>query len=97
MDQEMQPSDSKSVEAAILRILREELRVQPKLLEGCGRETRLFGRGLGLDSMETLTLVSAMEKEFDILVPDEDLEISLFESLGTLTDYVLHRIDKEIR
>jgi acyl carrier protein len=41
--------------------------------------------------MESLTLVSAMEREFGIAVADEDLSVDLFRDLATLTDFVQAR------
>ena len=77
-----------SIESRLKAILRSQLQVSSELVDRCGPDTPLLGRGLGLDSMETLTLVSAIEREFDLLVPDEDLNLSLFETLRTLCDYI---------
>lgn len=86
----------KDIENRIRQILGEELKVNPELLAEIRSETSLFGRGLGLDSMETLTLVSALEREFDIMVPDEDLEVQLFESLGHLVQYIETRVKRRV-
>ena len=51
-----------------------------------------MGRGIGLDSMETLTLVAGIEKEFDIQIADEDLTQKLFTNLATLAEYVLQQL-----
>jgi len=42
--------------------------------------------------MEALTLAAALEREFDLEIPDEDLNVDLFRSLGALSDYVLRNI-----
>lgn len=39
-------------------------------------------------------LITALEAEFAVQVDDEDLKVSLFESLGTLADYVARKIDE---
>jgi acyl carrier protein len=49
----------------------------------------LFGNGLGLDSIDALELVVALEKEFGIVIPDEDVGKEAFASLGSLADFVL--------
>ena len=48
----------------------------------------LFGNGLGLDSIDALELVVALEKEFGIIIPDEEVGKEAFASLNTLTDFV---------
>lgn len=47
----------------------------------------LFEGGLGLNSITTLEVVAALEKEFGIEVPDEDLTPELIESVRTLAHY----------
>ncbi len=46
----------------------------------------LFGRGLELDSLDTLEIVSILEEEFGILVSDEDRTI--FGSINKLADVI---------
>jgi acyl carrier protein len=48
----------------------------------------LFGNGLGLDSIDALELVVALEKEFGIIIPDEEVGKEAFASLNALTDFV---------
>jgi acyl carrier protein len=48
----------------------------------------LFGEGLGLDSIDALELVVALEKEFSIKIPDEDVGKDAFASVSALADYI---------
>lgn len=48
----------------------------------------LFGEGLGLDSIDALELVVALEKEFGIKIPDEDVGKDAFASVSALADYI---------
>ncbi|MBN1573255.1 MAG: acyl carrier protein [Deltaproteobacteria bacterium] len=48
----------------------------------------LFGNGLGLDSIDALELVVALEKEFGIIIPDEEVGKEAFASLNALADFV---------
>lgn len=48
----------------------------------------LFEGGLGLNSIATLQAIAAVEEEFGIEVPDEDLIPELIESVRTLANYV---------
>jgi acyl carrier protein len=52
-------------------------------------EAPLFGEGLGLDSIDALELVVALEKTFGIKIPDEDVGRDAFGSIGVLADYVI--------
>jgi len=49
----------------------------------------LFGSGLGLDSIDALELVVALEKTYGIRIPDEDVGKEAFASLSALACYVL--------
>jgi len=49
----------------------------------------LFGRGLELDSVDALELVSAIEYEFDVAVEDDDPGV--FGSVNTIADYIERR------
>ena len=48
----------------------------------------LFGNGLGLDSIDALELVVALEKEFGIVIADEEVGKKIFVSISTLADFV---------
>ncbi len=48
----------------------------------------LFGEGLGLDSIDALQLVVAMEKEFGVVVPDAETGARVFQSVRSMADYI---------
>ena len=52
------------------------------------RETVLFGAIPELDSFGVVNLVVALEERFDIVIDDDEFGEDLFESVGTLTDFV---------
>jgi acyl carrier protein len=76
------------IEEKIKQVLISALKVNPEVLAASDSNTPLLGRGIGLDSIETLTLVAEIEREFDMQIADEDLTASLFKSLATLAEYV---------
>jgi acyl carrier protein len=43
---------------------------------------------LGLNSLFAMQLVAWVEKEFDIHVADEDLEVANFNSVNAITDFI---------
>ena len=52
-----------------------------------GDDQPLFGRGLELDSIDTLELAMAVEEEFGVVITDDDTDTLL--SLNRLVDHVL--------
>jgi acyl carrier protein len=48
----------------------------------------LFGEGLGLDSIDALQLVVAMEKEFGVVVPDAATGTKVFASVRAMAAYI---------
>lgn len=48
----------------------------------------LFKEGLGLDSLDALELVVALEKNFKITIPDEHVGREAFASISALVNYV---------
>ena len=52
----------------------------------------LFGEGLGLDSIDALQLVVALEKEFGVIVPDAATGSTVFSSVRSMAGYIVeHR------
>jgi acyl carrier protein len=68
------------------QILLSQLRINSSVLASINSSTPLLGRGIGLDSIETLALVAGMEEEFGIEVDDADLTVDLFRNIGTLVE-----------
>jgi len=79
------PSD---IEVTLKRVLHDELGISVKVLAESNSSTPLLGRGIGLDSMETLSLVAGIEQQFAIQIRDEDLNADLFRTIGSLVQYV---------
>lgn len=59
---------------------------------GITANTGLLGRGIGLDSIEVLSLVSAIEEAFDLTIADEELKPEHFATVGTLVEFVGRRL-----
>ena len=51
----------------------------------------LFGEGLGLDSIDALELVVALEKSYNVIIEDEEVGKKAFASIEALVDFVLEK------
>ena len=52
------------------------------------RATPLFGAIPELDSMAVVTVVTALEDRFEIEVDDDEISAAIFETVGSLSDFV---------
>jgi acyl carrier protein len=77
--------DMKQLEEKVKDIIVEELGVEREKLTN----TASFMEDLGADSLDTVELVMAFEKEFDIDIPDEEAE-----KLRTVGDAMKYLHDK---
>lgn len=59
--------------------------VHPEMIED---EAPLFGEGLGLDSVDALELVVALEKEFGIKIKSQEMGREVFSSVSSLSQFI---------
>ena len=59
--------------------------IQPEMIED---EAPLFGEGLGLDSVDALELVVALEKEFGIKIKSQEMGREVFSSVASLSQFI---------
>lgn len=55
-------------------------------------ETGLLGAGIGLDSVEILSVVCGIEEEFGLTIDDEELLSEYFLTAGSLVTFVERRL-----
>jgi acyl carrier protein len=89
----MERSTIREIEEGIRVILAEKLDIPRAAVEAIDSNTPLLGRGVGLDSMEALTLATSLEERFGIRVVDDELTEDLFGSLGTLAVFVARKLE----
>ena len=73
-----------------------ELIIRTLRLEDVGPEDivasePLFGEGLGLDSIDALELVVAIEREYQVEIPDAEVGRRAFASIKALAEFVLEK------
>jgi acyl carrier protein len=55
-----------------------------------GDDTPLFRDGLGLDSVDAIELVAAIERAYGIVITNEGKAREAFQNVGTLADFIVH-------
>ena len=54
-------------------------------------DVHLFGEGLGLDSIDALELVLAVERTFGVSISDEQTAKRVLQSVNTLAEFIVER------
>ncbi|MGD0585456.1 MAG: phosphopantetheine-binding protein [Oryzomonas sp.] len=76
----------------VKQMIIESLRIEGMSPDEIETDAPLFGEGLGLDSIDALQLVVAMEKDFGVVVPDAATGTKVFASVRSMADYIVeHR------
>lgn len=83
------------VRAQAVSRLEKNLKIKSMIIERLGLDAEpevvsdnqpLFGRGLEMDSLDTLEVVVMVNNEFDVLISDDDFEA--FGSINALVDFI---------
>jgi acyl carrier protein len=70
------------------KMIIETLRLEDITPEDIDNKASLFREGLGLDSIDALELVVAIEKIFNIIIEDEDVGKKAFASINALAVFI---------
>ncbi|MCH8684312.1 acyl carrier protein [Pedomonas mirosovicensis] len=60
--------------------------------DGLESDTPLLGALPELDSMAIATLLTALEERFDIIIDDEDVSADIFETFGSLSEFLTAKV-----
>ncbi len=80
--------DKSRLKLFLKKMLIRTLRLEDITPEDIDDNAPLFKEGLGLDSLDALEIVIALEKNFNIIIPDEHVGREAFTSISALADYV---------
>ncbi len=85
-----------SVEKDVLKselkqLIIKTLRLEDINLGDIQDDAPLFREGLGLDSIDALELVVALEKTYQVVIEDEEVGKKAFASIEALADFVLDK------
>lgn len=72
----------------VKQMIIDSLRIEGMTPDEIDSDAPLFGEGLGLDSIDALQLVVAMEKEFGTVVPDAATGSKVFASVRSMAAYI---------
>jgi acyl carrier protein len=76
----------------IKRLLVDKLHLEGLAPENIADDMPLFGEGLGLDSVDALELVVALEREFALRIQSHEIGREAFASVAALAAYVEGRL-----
>lgn len=88
-------SDSTELKGQVKRMLVEDLmlKIGP---EEIGDDQPLFGpEGIGLDSVDALQLVVALEKHYGLKVSDPEVARGIMKSVNTIADAITANLSKQ--
>jgi len=72
----------------VKQMIIDALRIEGMAADEIDTDAPLFGEGLGLDSIDALQLVVAMEKDFGVVVPDAATGTTVFASVRAMAGYI---------
>jgi len=72
----------------VKQLIIDSLRIDGLNPDEIDTDAPLFGEGLGLDSIDALQLVVAMEKDFGVIVPDAETGTIVFQSVRSMAQYI---------
>lgn len=72
----------------VKQMIIDSLRIEGMSPDEIQTDAPLFGEGLGLDSIDALQLVVAMEKDFGVNVPDAATGSTVFASVRSMAGYI---------
>lgn len=74
------------------KMIIDTLRINYVTIDGIDNDAPLFGEGLGLDSIDALELVVAIEKNFSVVIEDEDIGRRAFASINALSRFIQEKL-----
>ena len=72
----------------VKQLIIDALRIEGMTTADIDTDAPLFGDGLGLDSIDALQLVVAMEKEYGVVVPDAATGTKVFQSVRSMAAHI---------
>lgn len=80
-----------AVETEVLKVLDSVMNLQGRSAR-FQRQTPLLGAVPELDSMAVLGIITTLEERFGFTIHDDEIDSSVFATLGSLTDFVAAKL-----
>jgi acyl carrier protein len=85
-------TDQAAIRANLKRLIVQSLNLEGMTPESIGDDDQLFGGGLGLDSVDALELMVAIEKEYKIKIEAHAIDRSALASVASLAAFIETRL-----
>jgi len=85
-------ADVADIAGRVKRLIVDNLHLEGLRPEMIDEQAPLFGDGLGLDSVDALELVVAVEKEFGIRIKSNEIGRDVFSSVASLARFIAGRV-----
>jgi acyl carrier protein len=85
-------ADIADIAGRVKRLIVDDLHLEGLRPEMIDEQAPLFGDGLGLDSVDALELVVAVEKEFGIKIKSNEIGRDVFSSVANLARFIAGRV-----
>ena len=79
------------------KMIIDTLKLEDVTVEQIDNDAPLFREGLGLDSIDALELVVAIEKVFNVIIEDEDIGKKAFASINALSTFLQEESKQETK
>jgi acyl carrier protein len=77
-----------SLQNQVVEILVQVLQLPPKTVSQVSADTQLLGTIPEFDSMAVVTIITALEDRFGFTIDDDEIDASIFETVGSLVAFV---------
>ncbi|MCB9378343.1 MAG: acyl carrier protein [Holophagales bacterium] len=91
----MSSAPARDLVPRLKRLLVESLKLEGLEPGSIGDEQPLFGGDLGLDSVDALELVVAIEREFGVAMPSEEVGGDAFSNVAALAGWIARELARE--
>ena len=88
-------SNSEALCEFLKNMIIDTLKLEDISVENIENDTPLFREGLGLDSLDALELVVAIERIFNVIIEDENIGKKAFASITALADFIQEEYTQE--
>lgn len=88
MTNDFAPLDIASLRSDLKQLIVTKLHLEGLTPADIADDAPLFGEGLGLDSVDALELVVALEKQFGLKIQSHEVDKSVFASVAALAEFV---------